>query len=132
MEGVGRGISRLRVIAPIETEQGIFMPSLVELVERVGKSLPVEPVRLEIYEKSANSAEAFLSNRAAATLNLRKVHAHLKKCLDAIEFSDRKVLEDYLSICELLQMTEEQVEPTARFGAVRIARKDYSMGIEAI
>jgi hypothetical protein len=108
------------------------MPSLVELVERVGKSLPVEPVRLEIYEKSANSAEAFLSNRAAATLNLRKVHAHLKKCLDAIEFSDRKVLEDYLSICELLQMTEEQVEPTARFGAVRIARKDYSMGIEAI
>jgi hypothetical protein len=108
------------------------MPSLIELVEHVQRALPVEPVRLEIYEKSPNSAEAYLSNQAAATLGMRKVREHLQRCLEAIEYSDRKVLADYLSVCEFLGMNEEQIEPTVRFGAVRIARKDYSIGIEAM
>ncbi len=108
------------------------MPSLLQLVERVNKSLPVEPVRLEIYEKSDNAAEAFLSNRASATLKLRQAQGYLRKCLEAIDFADSKVLLDYLSVCGLLDESTPQVEPAARFGAARIARKDYSLGIEAI
>jgi hypothetical protein len=108
------------------------MASLMELVERVEKRSPVDPVMLEVYEKSDNSAEAFLSNRASAVLKMRQVHGHLRKCLEAIDFSDWKVLDEYLTVCDLLSLGEERVGPTAWFGASAIARGDYSLGIEAI
>ena len=104
------------------------MPSLLQLVERVNKSLPVEPVRLEIYEKSDNAAEAFLSNRASATLKLRQAQGYLRKCLEAIDFADSKVLLDYLSVCGLLDESTPQVEPAARFGAARMRERIILLG----
>jgi glycosyltransferase involved in cell wall biosynthesis len=108
------------------------MPSLMELVERVNKGELIEPQLLEPYQDSPNSAEKFLARHAQATLDLRRACGHMLRSLEAIEYSDLKVLNQYLSICSFLDLNDQRVQPTVRFGASAIARREFSLGMEAI
>jgi glycosyltransferase involved in cell wall biosynthesis len=108
------------------------MPSLMELVERVNKGELIEPQLLEPYQDSPNSAEKFLARHAAAILDLRRACGHMLRSLEAIDYSDLKVLKQYLSICSFLDLNDQRVQPTVRFGASAIARREFALGMEAI
>ena len=69
------------------------MASLMELVERVNKGELIESAQLEVYQESPNSAEKFLAHHAHAMLDLRRAHQHMLQSLEAIDYSDQKVLE---------------------------------------
>jgi hypothetical protein len=108
------------------------MPSLMELVERVNKGELIEPQLLEPYQDSPNSAEKFLARHAQAILDLRRAHGHMLRSLEAIDYSDLKVLNQFLSICSFLALNDQRVQPTVRFGASAIARREFALGMEAI
>lgn len=108
------------------------MPSLLELVERVNKGESVDPGQLELYQESSNSAERFLSNHAGALLELRHAQQMMLHSLEAIDYSDQKVLGQYLSICGFLGLSEHRHGPMLRFGSCAIARREYALGLEAI
>ena len=112
--------------------KGICMPSLLELVERVNKGEIIDPQLLEIYQDSTNAAEKFLASHARAMLDLRRSQSHLLHALEAIEYGDQKVLNQYTSVLGFLGESADRTGPVVRFGAAAIARREISLGLEAI
>ena len=108
------------------------MASLMELVERVNKGELIDAELLEVYQESPNSAEKFLSHHAQAMLDLRRAHQHMLQSLEAIDYSDQKVLSQFMSVSGFLGMTDQRARPVVRFGSSAIARRDYALGMEAI
>ncbi|MDP9173871.1 MAG: glycosyltransferase [Planctomycetota bacterium] len=108
------------------------MPSLMELVERVNKGEMIEPELLEVYQDSPNSAEKFLAHHARAMLDLRRAQQHMLQSLEAIEYSDQKVLNQFISVSGFLGLSESRAQPIVKFGASAIGRREYSLGLEAL
>jgi predicted O-linked N-acetylglucosamine transferase (SPINDLY family) len=108
------------------------MASLMELVERVNKGELVEPAALEIYQESPNSAEKFLAHHAHAMLDLRRAQQHMLQSLEAIEYSDQKVLNQFVAVSGFLGLTDMRAAPVIKFGSCAIARREYALGVEAI
>src|SRR5271156_2969415 len=108
------------------------MASLMELVERVNKGEMIEPESLEVYQESSNSAEKFLAHHARAMLDLRQAHQHMLQSLEAIDYSDQKVLNQFISISGFLGLNDLRAGPIVKFGASAIARREYALGLEAI
>ena len=108
------------------------MASLMELVDRVNKGEQIDPEQLEIYQESPNSAEKFLAHHALAMLDLRGAHQHMLHSLEAIDYSDQKVLNQFVSVSSFLGFTDQRAQPIVRFGASAIARREYALGLEAI
>src|SRR6185437_9200465 len=79
-----------------------LMPSLMELVDRVNKGEIIDSEMLEVYQESPNSAEKFLSHHAQAMLDLRRDHQHMLQSLEAIDYSDQKVLNQFISVSGFL------------------------------
>jgi predicted O-linked N-acetylglucosamine transferase (SPINDLY family) len=108
------------------------MPSLIELVEKVNQGELIDPALLEIYQDSANAAEKFLAHHAHALLQLRQSNQHMLSALEAIDYSDQKVLGQYVNVCSFLGLVDQRSAPMIRFGAAAIARRELSVGLEAI
>jgi predicted O-linked N-acetylglucosamine transferase (SPINDLY family) len=108
------------------------MPSLMELVERVNKGELIEPEQLEVYQESPNSAEKFLAHHAHAMLDLRRAHQHMLQSLEAIDFSDQKVLSQFVSVSTFLGLTDMRAQAVIKFGSSAIGRREYALGLEAI
>jgi hypothetical protein len=108
------------------------MASLMELVEKVNKGEQVEPEQLEVYQDSPNSAEKFLAHHAHALLDLRRAHQHMLQSLEAIDYSDQKVLNQFVSVSGFLGLTDLRAQPVIKFGASAIARREYSLGLDAL
>jgi len=108
------------------------MASLMELVERVNKGELIEPAQLELYQESANSAEKFLAHHAHAMLELRRAQHHMLQSLEAIDYSDQKVLSQFVSVSGFLGLSDQRAAPVIKFGACAIARREYALGMEAI
>ena len=108
------------------------MASLMELVDRVNKGEAVDSEQLEIYQESANSAEKFLAHHAHAMLDLRRGQQHMLQSLEAIDYSDQKVLNQFMSISQFLGLTDMRAQPVIKFGACAIGRREYALGLEAI
>ena len=81
------------------------MASLMELIERVNKGELVDPAQLEIYQESSNSAEKFLAHHAHAMLDLRRAQQHMMQSLEAIDYSDQKVLNQFISVSGFLGLS---------------------------
>src|SRR3954470_7157308 len=108
------------------------MPSLMELVERVNKGEMIDPEQLEVYQESANSAEKFLAHHAHAMLELRCAQQHMMQSLEAIDYSDQKVLNQFISVSQFLGLSDLRAAPVVKFGACAINRREYGLGLEAI
>ncbi|HEY8667822.1 MAG TPA: glycosyltransferase, partial [Tepidisphaeraceae bacterium] len=108
------------------------MPSLMELVDRVNKGELIEAEMLEIYQESPNSAEKFLAHHAHALLDLRRAQQHMLQSLEAIDYSDQKVLNQFMSVSGFLGLTDQRAQPVIRFGSSAIARREFALGLEAI
>ena len=108
------------------------MASLMELVDRVNKGEIIDAELLEVYQESPNSAEKFLAHHAQAMLDLRRAHQHMLQSLEAIDYSDQKVLNQFVSVSAFLGLTDLRAAPVIRFGSSAIARRDYALGLEAI
>jgi glycosyltransferase involved in cell wall biosynthesis len=108
------------------------MASLMELVERVNKGELIESAQLEVYQESPNSAEKFLAHHAHAMLDLRRAHQHMLQSLEAIDYSDQKVLNQFVSVAGFLGLTDLRAAPVIKFGSSAIARREYALGLEAI
>src|SRR4051794_28419510 len=108
------------------------MPSLMELVERVNKGEMIDPEQLEIYQESSNSAEKFLAHHAHAMLELRHAQQHMLQSLEAIEYSDQKVLNQFVSVSGFLGLTDLRCGPIVKFGSCAIGRREYALGLDAI
>ncbi len=108
------------------------MPSLMELIERVNKGEMIDPAQLEIYQESSNSAEKFLAHHARAMLDLRRAQQHMMQSLEAIDYSDQKVLNQFVSVSAFLGLTDLRAGPVVKFGACAIGRREYALGLEAI
>src|SRR5216117_3777947 len=108
------------------------MASLMELVERVNKDEMIDSESLEMYQESANSAEKFLAHHAHAMLDLRRAQQHMLQSLEAIDYSDQKVLNQFVSISGFLGLTDLRAGPVIKFGACAIGRREYALGLEAI
>ena len=108
------------------------MPSLIELVERVNKGETIDPEPLEVYEESANSAEKFLAHHAHSMLDLRRAHQHMMQSLEAIDYADQKVLNQFVSISSFIGQPELRCGPIVKFGSCAINRREYALGLEAI
>jgi predicted O-linked N-acetylglucosamine transferase (SPINDLY family) len=104
----------------------------MELVDRVNKGEIIDSEMLEIYQESPNSAEKFLSHHAQAMLDLRRAHLHMLQSLEAIDYSDQKVLSQFMSVSGFLGQTDQRAQPVVRFGSSAIARREYALGLEAI
>jgi predicted O-linked N-acetylglucosamine transferase (SPINDLY family) len=112
--------------------KGFDMPSLMELVDRVNKGENIDSELLETYHESPNSAEKFLSHHAQAMLDLRRAHQHMLQSLEAIDYGDQKVLNQFMSVSGFLGQTDQRAQPVIRFGSTAIARREYVLGLEAI
>ena len=108
------------------------MASLMELIDRVNKGEIIDPAQLEIYQESTNSAEQFLAHHAHAMLDLRRAQQHMMHSLEAIDYSDQKVLNQFISVSGFLGLTDLRAAPVVKFGACAIGRREYSLGLEAI
>lgn len=108
------------------------MASLMELVDRVNKGELIDPEPLEVYQDSPNSAEKFLAHHAHGMLDLRRAHQHMLQSLEAIDYSDQKVLNQFVSISSFLGLNDLRAQPVVRFGSSAIARREYGLGLEAI
>src|ERR1051325_6612410 len=108
------------------------MASLMELVDRVNKGELIDPELLEIYQESPNSAEKFLTHHARAMLDLCRAQQHMLQCLEAIDYSDQKVLNQFVSVSGFLGLTDLRCGPIVKFGSCAIARREYALGLEAI
>lgn len=108
------------------------MASLMELVERVNKGELIDADLLEVYQESPNSAEKFLAHHAHAMLELRRSQQHMLQSLEAIDYSDQKVLNQFLSVSSFLGLTDMRAGPVIKFGSCAIARREYALGLEAI
>ncbi len=108
------------------------MASLMELVDRVNKGELIDSESLEVYQESPNSAEKFLAHHAHAMLDLRKAQQHMLQSLEAIDYSDQKVLNQFVSVSGFLGLTDQRAQPIIKFGSSAIARREYALGLEAI
>ncbi len=108
------------------------MASLLELVDRVNKGETLDTAALEIYQESANAAEKFLAHHAHAMLDLKKAQQHILQALEAIDYSDQKVLNEFISISGFLGLTDLRCGPIVKFGSMAINRREYALGVEAI
>src|SRR5438128_2496506 len=108
------------------------MASLMELVERVNKGELIDSAQLEVYHESSNSAEKFLAHHAHAMLDLRRAQQHMLQSLEAIDYSDQKVLNQFVSVSGFLGLTDLRAAPIIKFGSCAIARREFALGIEAI
>src|SRR5437773_2306124 len=108
------------------------MASLMELVDRVNKGELIDSASLEIYQESPNSAEKFLAHHAHAMLDLRRAHQHMLQSLEAIDYSDQKVLSQFISVSQFLGLSDMRAAPVIQFGASAIARREYALGMEAV
>src|SRR3954469_7367994 len=108
------------------------MASLMELIERVNRGDLIDPDQLEIYQESSNSAEKFLAHHAHAMLDLRRAQQHMLQSLEAIDYSDQKVLNQFVSVSGFLGLTDLRTGPVVKFGSCAIARREYALGLEAI
>src|SRR3954453_1928575 len=108
------------------------MPSLMELVERVNKGELIESEQLEVYQESANSPEKFLAHHAHAMLDLRRAQQHMLQSLEAIDYSDQKVLNQFVSVSGFLGLTDLRCGPIVKFGSCAIGRREYALGLDAI
>lgn len=108
------------------------MASLMELIERVNRGELIDPAQLEIYQESSNSAEKFLAHHAHAMLDLRRAQQHMMQSLEAIDYSDQKVLSQFMSVSSFLGLTHLRAGPVIKFGACAIGRREYALGLEAI
>src|SRR6185437_2968367 len=108
------------------------MASLMELIDRVNRGEMIDPAQLEIYQESSNSAEQFLAHHAHAMLDLRRAQQHRMHSLEAIDYSDQKVLNQFISVSGFLGLTDLRAAPVVKFGACAIGRREYALGLEAI
>ncbi len=108
------------------------MASLLELVEHVNQGNLVDSEQLAVYQESSNSAEKFLAHHAHAMLDLRRAQQHILQALEAIDYSDQKVLSEFIAIAGFLGLTDQRAAPIVKFGATAINRREYALGIEAI
>src|ERR1051325_10716533 len=108
------------------------MASLMELIERVNKGEMIDPAQLEIYQESSNSAEKFLAHHAQAMLDVRRAQEHMLASLEAIEYSDQKVLNQFISVSAFLGLTDLRCGPIVKFGSCAIGRRQYAPGLDAI
>lgn len=108
------------------------MPSLIELVDRVNQGEMIDRELLEVYQESPNSAEKFLANHSQAMLDLRRAHQHMLQSLEAIDYGDQKVLSQFISVSGFLGLADQRAQPVVRFGSSAIARREFSLGLEAI
>ena len=108
------------------------MASLLELVERINKGELIEPQQLDIYQESTNSAEKFLASHARAMLELRRSMSFLHTALEAIDFGDHKVLQQYLAVLSFLGLGEQKTEPLVRFAAAAATRREAAAAMEAL
>jgi predicted O-linked N-acetylglucosamine transferase (SPINDLY family) len=108
------------------------MASLMELVEKINKGEYLDPVLLETYLDSANTAEKFLANHARAMLDLRRSQSYLLEALEAIDYADQKVLFQYMSVLGFLGVAEQRTRPVVRFAGAAISRREVSLAMEAI
>src|SRR3954466_13205658 len=108
------------------------MASLMELIDRVNKGEMIDSAQLEIYQESTNSAENFLAHHAHAMLDLRRAQQHMLQSLEAIDYADQKVLNQFVAVSGFLGLTDMRAAPLVRFGACAIARREYALGLEAI
>jgi predicted O-linked N-acetylglucosamine transferase (SPINDLY family) len=104
----------------------------MELVERVNKGELIDPEQLEIYQESSNSAEKFLAHHAQAMLELRYAQQHMLQSLEAIDYSDQKVLNQFVSVSSFLGLTDLRCGPIVKFGSCAIGRREYALGLDAI
>jgi predicted O-linked N-acetylglucosamine transferase (SPINDLY family) len=104
----------------------------MELVERVNKGELIDAEHLEVYEESPNSAEKFLAHHAHAMLDLRQAQHHMLQSLEAIEYSDQKVLNQFLSVSSFVGVSEMRAPAVVKFGSCAIARREYALGVEAL
>src|SRR5262252_6122853 len=98
------------------------MASSMELIALVNKGEMIDPTQLEVYQDSSNSAEKFLAHHARAMLGLRQAQQHMMQSLEAIDYSDQKVLSQFMSISSFLGMTDLRAGPVVKFGACAINR----------
>src|SRR3954468_8825600 len=103
------------------------MPSLLELIERVNKGEIIESALLEVYQDSSNSAEKFLAHHAQAMLDLRRAQQHMMRSLEAIDYSDQKVLSEFMSVSDFLGMNDLRAGPVAKFAACAINRREFAL-----
>lgn len=108
------------------------MGSLLELVERINKGELIEPQQLDVYQESANAAEKFLASHARAMLELRRSQSFLHDALEAIDFGDHKVLQQYLAILGFLGQNEQRTESVVRFAAAAAGRREAAVAMEAL
>src|SRR5580765_6298028 len=108
------------------------MASLMELFERVNKGELIDSDQLAMYEESANSAEKFLAHHAHAMVDLRRARQHMLQSLEAIDFADQKVLNQFVAVSGFLGLTELRTAPVVKFAACAIARREYALGLEAL
>src|SRR6202049_5085338 len=105
--------------------KGCAMASLMELVEKVNRGEIIDSELLEVYQESPNSAEKFLSHHAQAMLDLRRAHQHMLQSLEAVDYGDQKVLNQFMSVSGFLGQTDQRAQPVIRFGSTAIARREY-------
>src|SRR5207248_4019955 len=67
-----------------------------------------------------------------AMLDLRRGQQHMLQSLEAIDYSDQKVLNQFISISQFLGLTDMRACPVIKFGACAIGRREYALGLEAI
>ncbi len=108
------------------------MASLMELVERVNKGELIDAEALEVYQESPNSAEKFLAHHAHAMLELRRAQQHMLQSLEAIDYSDQKVLNQFLSVSSFVGVSDMRAAAVAKFGSCAIGRREYGLGVEAL
>src|SRR3954452_9264497 len=108
------------------------MASLMEIIEKVNKGEMVDPAQLEIYQESSNSAEKFLAHHAHAMLDLRRAQQHMMQSLEAIDYSDQKVLNQFVAVSGFLGLTDLRTGPVVKFGSCAIARREFALGLEAL
>jgi predicted O-linked N-acetylglucosamine transferase (SPINDLY family) len=65
-------------------------------------------------------------------LDLRRAQQHMMQSLEAIDYSDQKVLNQFMSVSSFLGMTDLRAGPVVKFGACAINRREYALGLEAI
>jgi glycosyltransferase involved in cell wall biosynthesis len=65
-------------------------------------------------------------------LDLRKAQQHMLQSLEAIEYSDQKVLNQFIAVSGFLGLTDMRAAPVIKFGSCAIARREYALGVEAI
>ena len=74
----------------------------------------------------------FLAHHARALLDLRRAHQHLEQSLEAIDYADQKVLNEFVSVSTFLNQTDTRAAAVVRFAASSIRRGGHALGMEAL